>query len=259
VTADSKSFYIDVLAPSTTSNAAVSYIGPATIALSATDLPAGPGGSGVFHTYYKLDSASSATTYTVPIVVPAPSSGSAPHTLKFWSVDNVGNVEATNTASFTVAAPAAPSTLSPVWRFRQLALVGSYLWTIDPNEKASIVANLSKTWLLEGVAFNINNANPVNNAPLWRFRNLKSGSYLYTADPNEKANILATLTSTWALDGAAWNVSRAADASALPVWRFRSLKSPTYFWTADPNEKLTIETTLQSSYKLEGVAYYVGQ
>jgi hypothetical protein len=251
-----KSFYIDDQAPSTTSNAAASYVGPATITLTAVDLPAPPAGSGVFHTYYKLDGASSATTYTVPIVVPAPSVGSASHALKFWSVDNVGNVETSTTANFTVAAPVS---LSPVYRFRSLKTFGSYLWTIDPAEKASIIANLSKTWLYEGVAFNVNSANPINNAPLWRFRNLKLGSYLYTADPNEKANILANLSSTWALDGPAWNVSRTADSSALPVWRFRSLKNATYLWTADPNEKLTIETTLQSSYVLEGVAYYVGQ
>ena len=43
------------------------------------------------------------------------------------------------------------------------------------------------------------------------------------------------------------------------MWRFRCLKNPTFLWTSDPNEKLTIETTLQKVYVLEGVAYFIGQ
>ena len=77
----------------------------------------------------------------------------------------------------------------PVWRFRQIGKAGSYLWTSDPVENANIQANLKKSWQYEGVAFNINRANPLNVNTLWRFRNLKTGSYLYTADPAEKANI----------------------------------------------------------------------
>ena len=156
--------------------------------------------------------------------------------------------------TFTITAAA---DFFPVWRFRQLGKAGSYLWTSDPAENANIQANLKKSWQYEGVAFNINRANPLNVNTLWRFRNLKTGSYLYTADPAEKANIEATLSKTWKYEGPTWNVS--LTQTATPVWRFRYLKGSTYLWTMDPNEKLTIETTLKSTYKLEGIAYYVGQ
>ena len=159
-------------------------------------------------------------------------------------------------ATFTIA----PDTdFFQVWRFRQKNVTGSYLWTADPNEMANVSANLTKWWLYEGVAFNINEANPVNDAPLWRFRNLKSGTYLYTADVNEKTNIQNTLSGTWFLEGYNYSVSVTSDVTTVPVWRFRCLKNATYLWTSDPNEKLTIETTLKSTYKLEGVSYYIGQ
>ena len=84
------------------------------------------------------------------------------------------------------------------------------------------------------MAFNINRANPLNVNTLWRFRNLKSGSYLYTADPAEKANIQATLSTVWKFEGTTWNVS--LTPTPTPVWRFRYLKGSTYLWTSDPNE-----------------------
>ena len=145
----------------------------------------------------------------------------------------------------------------PVWRFRSNNMVGSYLWTPDPNEKASIIANLSTSWTYEGQAFLINTANPLNSNAMWRFRNKQDWTYFYTADPNEKNNLVTNLSATWALEGPAWKVSRTP--TPMPVWRFRCLKNSTHLWTSDPNEKLTIENTLKSTYALEGIAYYLAQ
>jgi hypothetical protein len=253
-----KSFYVDILAPTTTSNATASYIGAASIALSATDRPAAPAGSGVFHSYYKLDDASSATTYTGPIVVPAPSSGSVSHTLEFWSVDNVGNVEApTNSVDFQISAP---SVLVPVYRFVNLKTFGSYLWTIDPAEKANIQATLTKTWKYEGIAYYLDTASPYNNAPLWRFVNLKDGTYFYTANAAERQNLQNTMSTTWLLQGVAWNVSNTPPTASIPtrpVWRFACLKNPTHLWVADVAEKNKIVNTLKGVYLLEGISYYI--
>ncbi len=87
---------IDKIAPTTTSNRVASYVNTATINFTATDA----GGSGVKKTYYQLDSkpvmvgSSVTTTETTP----------TPHSLKFWSEDNAGNVEGSHTVTFTVAA-----------------------------------------------------------------------------------------------------------------------------------------------------------
>jgi hypothetical protein len=93
----SETFSIDNVAPTTTSDLQSSYNGAATIHLTATD---NDGGSGVAHTYYSLDGATAVDA--AALVVPAPANGFATHTVDFWSVDAVGNVEATNTGEFTV-------------------------------------------------------------------------------------------------------------------------------------------------------------
>jgi len=81
--------------PSTTSNAKTSYVGPAVIRFTATD----NGSAGVMTTYYSVDGGPpvAGTTATVP----QPSSGTAAHTVSFWSVDWSGNVEDAHLAEFT--------------------------------------------------------------------------------------------------------------------------------------------------------------
>jgi len=94
---------VDTAAPVTTSDAKASYISSAVIKLTATD------NVGVAHTYYRLDGGAQVegTQVTVNAI------GS--HTLAFWSVDAVGNVEPVNTVSFDVNAPApVPDTAAPV-------------------------------------------------------------------------------------------------------------------------------------------------
>lgn len=92
----STSFLIDNTLPVTTSNVASRYNGSARIVLT----PGDTGGSGVAHTYYSLDG--SAAVDATMLVVPAPRSGIATHSLEFWSVDGAGNVEESHVATFSV-------------------------------------------------------------------------------------------------------------------------------------------------------------
>jgi hypothetical protein len=97
----------DTTPPVTTSNAQTSYIGPATITLSATDLH-----SSVATTHYRLNGGAQQTGTTVNVPAPAVG-GTATHTLEFWSVDSVGNVESPKTVTFTISSPTA--TLRLIW------------------------------------------------------------------------------------------------------------------------------------------------
>jgi hypothetical protein len=162
-------------------------------------------------------------------------------------------------SSVVTATPAAPTPVDMlVWRFRNTHMVGNYLWTPDLAEKASIEANLSADWALEGSSFTVNTANSVNNDTMWRFKNKNVWTYFYTADPVEMQAIKDNPNSEWSYEGPTYKVS-ADTATAAPVWRFQCLKNPTYLWTADPGEMATIRDTLKADYKLEGVSYYIGQ
>ena len=114
------------------------------------------------------------------------------HTIHARAFDLAGNKIEVD-ADFTVSASSV--TLKPVYRFRNLK-TGYYLWSADENEKAIIIATLSKIWAYEGVAYQINTAHPANSSPLWRFTNVRGGFYLYSADSKEKSGIQANLSKT---------------------------------------------------------------
>ena len=101
----------------------------------------------------------------------------------------------------------------------------------------------------------MNSVNPANTAPLWRFRNIRGGFYLYTADPAEKDKIIRTLAGTWRYEGLAYSISTLS--SGAPVCRFRNLRNGTYLFSADPAEKANIVAKLSATWKLEGTAYYI--
>ncbi len=93
----SGSYCYDTIAPITTATLSGTldgtvYVSPVQVTLTATD-----SGSGVAHTYYKVDSAAQ-VTYSGPFTV----SALGAHTVTFHSVDVAGNVEATNTVTFTI-------------------------------------------------------------------------------------------------------------------------------------------------------------
>jgi hypothetical protein len=78
------------------------YVSPVKVTLTATD-----SGSGIAHTYYKVDSAAQ-VTYSAPFTV----SATGAHTVTFHSVDVAGNVEATNTVTFTIRDASSTSLVS---------------------------------------------------------------------------------------------------------------------------------------------------
>jgi predicted CxxxxCH...CXXCH cytochrome family protein len=103
----SNSFRIDTVVPVTTSTAAATtYTGSQTFSFAATD-----SGSGIASTWYRLDAG--ANTAGTTVTVAAPSSGSASHTLYWYSVDNAGNQEATKSVAFTIQAPPVADATAP--------------------------------------------------------------------------------------------------------------------------------------------------
>ena len=82
----------DSTPPTTISDTLVRYVGSATIHLFATD---NAGGSGVAHTYYRVDGKPLQEGTTVVV------KASGRHTLEFWSVDRAGNVEELKSIGFS--------------------------------------------------------------------------------------------------------------------------------------------------------------
>lgn len=104
----------DTLAPSTTADVKSSYVGPASISLTATDnAVTAP------TTYYRLDGG--AVRQGGLVMVTAPTKGLQSHVLEYWSVDAEGNAEEPHQASFTVSAdtqaPVTTVSAKPFYKF----------------------------------------------------------------------------------------------------------------------------------------------
>lgn len=89
----------DFTAPTTSSNAAATYLESASITLIAYDFY----GTGVAHTYFILDGGppTEGTSVTTSLL--------GAHTLSFWSVDRAGNVEIPTVREFVVTALPVPA------------------------------------------------------------------------------------------------------------------------------------------------------
>jgi hypothetical protein len=99
--------------------------------------------------------------------------------------------------------------LNPVHRFRN-NLNGSYLYTIYEAEKADIQANYAATFFYEGVAWYAQQTTGAGWSPLYRFRNLLNGTYLFSAYEAEKDAIVANYSAVFKLEGIAYYVRQDA-------------------------------------------------
>jgi hypothetical protein len=196
-------------------------------------------------------------TYSVPSIVHG--TYDVTYSLKGYTPQTITGVvisPGVPTAQDVVALVPLPAMLLPVWRFYNLR-TGTHFYTSDPSEMAHVRDTMGSTYHLDGAAYNVNAANPDNSAPLYRFYNVRTGTHFYTADTAERDRILATMGSTYHLDGPAYNVCLTNVADSTTVWRFYNRRTGTHFYTADAAEKASVLANLGSIYSLDGPAFYL--
>lgn len=96
-----------------------------------------------------------------------------------------------------------------------------------------------------------------NTLNVYRFYNLKNGSHFYTASVAEKNSIVANLAGTYRLEGVAYADNLSNPANSFPLYRFYNFRTGTHFYTASESEKNNVIARMSSTYRLDGVAYYV--
>ena len=173
------------------------------------------------------------------------------------SIGASSSVTFTNvTSNHSVAATFAPNSNTndaTVWRFRNKKLAATYLWTASAAERNNINATMGSTWQEEGVAFEINTANPLNKDPLWRFLKTTTWTYFFTATEAEKNNTIANLSSMWGYEGAAFSICLTPQTTT--IWRFRNASTNTFLFTGDVEKALVIANNPE--FALEGPAFWI--
>ena len=185
-----------------------------------------------------------------------------PAALKF-NANSSSATSANITAQSGTIQPQAATTYTvglsaPVQRAQNTTLFGSYFFSIYPSEMSNALAT-NPTWNLEGTAFHASLGINPGLAPVWRFRNIINGSYLYTINDGEKNDIIANYSAYFVLEGPAWHASPVPATGFSPLYRFRNLTNGTYLFSAYEAEKNAIVANYAGVFLLEGVSYYVRQ
>jgi hypothetical protein len=144
----------------------------------------------------------------------------------------------------------------PVYRFYNFRN-GSHFYTASGPERDGVADGMSGTYSYDGIAYAIDVGNPANSTPLWRFFDHATGTHFYTADPAEKATIMATMSSRFQLDGPAYDISSTDVTGSVTVYRFYNRSNGTHFYTADPAEKANVQNTMSGTYSLDGPGFYL--
>lgn len=77
---------------------------------------------------------------------------------------------------------------------------GTHFYTASEDEKQSVIATLSGTFLYEGAVYNVSNSAD-NAAPMFRFYNKRTGTHFYTASDAERDQVMNTLGGTYTYEG----------------------------------------------------------
>lgn len=88
---------------------------------------------------------------------------------------------------------------------------------------------------------------------VFRFFNTNTGIHLFTADPNERDNVLANIPS-YQYERTAFKVQFSTAGGNSSVWRFRNTRNGAYLFTMNPAEKAYVESL--GYFALDGVAFF---
>lgn len=170
---------------------------------------------------------------------------------KIWDSDwqiKLYGTNANNTASSVVNS-------NSIYRFFD-NISGTHLYTATEAEKNYIQTNLSN-YTFEGAMYNAGNPAIVADslAPVYRFFNQQTGTYLYTISETEKASIQNNL-SNYNFEGEVFSAYTTAVQGSIPVYRFYDTQSNSHFYTASAAEVEAVTNNLPN-YQYEDIAYYV--
>ncbi|MDM8540493.1 M12 family metallo-peptidase [Desulfococcaceae bacterium HSG9] len=104
---------------------------------------------------------------------------------------------------YRVASRLQRNTLQAVHRFYSEGLQ-THLFTLDENEKETLIAEAADVWRYEGPAFYVPTGNQEGTVPVYRFYSEDLTVHLFTTDENEKNHLINNVSDIWRFEGIAY-------------------------------------------------------
>ena len=144
----------------------------------------------------------------------------------------------------------------PVYRFYNTKL-GSHFFTINGNERNSVIANLPQ-YAYEGISFFAypSTVGPTGLSPVHRFYNTITGTHFLTISAAEQQYVVATFPQ-FKYEGISWYAQAGGGNGTMPLYRFYRTDNQTHFYTVSQAERDYVIASLGAYYNYEGIAYYV--
>lgn len=133
---------------------------------------------------------------------------------------------------------------------------GSHFYTASATEAQRVARDLAASYVFEGAAYSLDTTSGANGQPLFRFYRPSNGTHFYTVSPEERDQVIRTLSKTYKYEGPAYMVS-IDPTNRWPIYRFYNKQGGSHFYTIDPAERDWVTSQLGWKYTYEGVAYYV--
>ncbi len=160
----------------------------------------------------------------------------------------------------TVGQPSAPPIPEPVGVYRFWSPVyQGHFFTTDPTERDQIIARWPSVWTYEGQRYTAFKTQVAGTIPLYRFWSSTYSGHFYTADPAERAAVIAKWPNIWKDEGVAYYVYPAdsTQADTVPVARFWSNSAAHHFYTADAAERDAVLAKWWTVWVYEGANFRV--
>ncbi|MFJ2541989.1 DUF1524 domain-containing protein [Microbacterium sp. NPDC087589] len=158
-------------------------------------------------------------------------------------------------AAPTVGRPSAPPLPEPVavHRFWSPVYQGHF-FTTDVAERDQIIARWPGVWTYEGQRYTAFKTQVAGTIPLYRFWSSTYSGHFYTADPAERAAVIARWPNIWKDEGVAYYVypTDSTQPDTVPVARFWSASAAHHFYTADAAERDAVIAKWTRVWSYEG-------
>lgn len=165
----------------------------------------------------------------------------------------LGQLEGTNGRYWRISQFELPQeVLDELWADREV-----YIF-LDIDEIEDMVGHrVTLDYATLVVNYNVKGKGTSSHLPVHRFWSSVLGSYLFTADQDEKEQLIEEAPDTWTYQGVAYHaLPTAVEPNSAPVYRFWSDVLKTHFYTISAKERDWIIERFSAQWTYEGEAFW---